>query len=71
MIIFQLIQHTFGGGVYGDFSLPKTIGHYSTERKAKEAQRAHRNMLAGASRQSEMLDRTLDSDYTIQRIEVL
>ena len=70
MIVYRLVQHTFGGGKYGDFSLPKTIGYYSTERLAKAGRHTHRNQLAGASKQSAMLDRTLDSDYTIEPVEV-
>jgi hypothetical protein len=65
MTIYKVEQVTFGHGVYGDFSLPRTLGHYK-----RSAQISIMVDIKAKAKAADKADRTYSEDYLIRHIQV-
>lgn len=68
MVIYKLTQTTWNGGAVGDFELPRTLGHYTTEAKAEAARDKH--IADKGTRTGSDSDWTDSRDYRIDHVNV-
>lgn len=63
--IYKLQHKTWANGALGDFNLPRTLGHYTSDMRARLARRLHIEARSSAVNPD---DRTTEHDYTITPI---